>query len=105
VEDNGKVLGVPQKAAQDIVKNFISVVGNPQIISTTAYLYPEILEYKGKKIIRLHIPSSSEVHTLKKIIYDRVDDADVKVTATGQIAQMYIRKQSILRKNESSPMS
>jgi hypothetical protein len=32
---------------------------------------------------------------IKKVIYDRVDDADVKVTATGQIAQMYIRKQRI----------
>jgi ATP-dependent DNA helicase RecG len=50
VEDSGKVLGVPPNAARDIVKNFISMVGNPLIISPTVYLDPEILEYNGKKL-------------------------------------------------------
>ena len=39
----------------------------------------------------------------KKIIYDRVDDADVKVTATGAIAQMYIRKQNIFTEKKIYP--
>lgn len=43
----------------------------------------------------VHVSPSTEVHSYKKVIYDRVDDADVKVTATGAIAQMYIRKQNI----------
>ena len=34
---------------------------------------------------------------------DRVDDADVKVTATGQIAAMYIRKQSIFTEKKIYP--
>ena len=38
---------------------------------------------------------SSNHFRFKKIIYDRVDDADVKVTSTSTIAQMYIRKQNI----------
>ena len=38
---------------------------------------------------------SSNHFRFKKIIYDRVDDADVKVTSTSAIAQMYIRKQNI----------
>ena len=59
------------------------------------YLTPEILSYKGKTIIHVHVFSSAEVHSFKKVIYDRVNDADVKVTATAQIAQMYIRKQGI----------
>lgn len=50
---------------------------------------------EGHSIIHVHVPPSSEVHTYKKVIYDRVDDADVKVTATSQIAVMYIRKQNI----------
>ena len=40
---------------------------------------------------------------IKKVIYDRVDDADVKVTATGQIAQMYIRKQEIFTERRIYP--
>lgn len=44
-----------------------------------------------------------EVHSYKKVIYDRVDDADVKVTATGAIAQMYIRKQNIFTEKKIYP--
>ncbi|MDR1616020.1 MAG: putative DNA binding domain-containing protein [Syntrophomonadaceae bacterium] len=103
VMDNGEVLGVPPKAAQDIIKNFISMVSNPTILSPTVYLAPEILDYKEKKIICVHIPPSSEVHSFKKVIFDRMDDADVKVTATNQIAQMYIRKQRIFTEKKVFP--
>ncbi|MDR1538299.1 MAG: putative DNA binding domain-containing protein [Clostridiales bacterium] len=95
VEDDGSVAGVSENALQGIIKNFISMVSNPDIISPTVYLAPEELDYKGKKVVHIHVSPSSEVHSFKKVIYDRVDDADVKVTATGQIAQMYIRKQNI----------
>jgi len=95
VEDDGFVSGIPEKAAPDVIKNFISMISNPDVIMPTVYLAPEVLEYEGKNIVHIHIPPSSEVHRCKKVIYDREDDADVKVTATGQIAQMYIRKQNI----------
>lgn len=54
-------------------------------------------------IIHVHIPPSAEVHSFKKVIYDRVDDADVKVTATSAIAQMYIRKQNIFTERKIYP--
>lgn len=43
------------------------------------------------------------VHSYNKVIYDRVDDADVKVTATGAITQMYIRKQNIFTEKKIYP--
>ncbi len=95
VKDDGTVIGVPEKAAPDMVKNFISVVSNPDNFTPTIYLEPERIEYEGHTVIHVHVPPSAEVHSYKKIIYDRVDDADVKVTATSQIAGMYIRKQNI----------
>ncbi len=99
--DDGTVVGVPEKAAPDMVKNFIKVVSNPVLFSPTTYLVPEIIKYDEKHtIIHVHIPPSAEVHSYKKVIYDRVDDADVKVTATGAIAQMYIRKQNIFTERE-----
>ena len=89
------MLGVPKKAASDMVKNFIKVMSNPALFSPTIYLIPEIIKYdENRIIIHIHIPVSAEVHSYKKVIYDRVDDADVKVTATSQIASMYIRKQN-----------
>ena len=96
VLDDGTVSGIPEKAAPDMVKNFISVISNPALFSPTVYLVPEIVKYDEKRtILHVHIPPSAEVHSYKKVIYDRVDDADVKVTATSAIAQMYIRKQNI----------
>lgn len=104
VLDDGTVQGVPEKAAPDMVKNFIKVISNPALFSPTIYLVPEIMKYDEKRtIIHVHIPPSAEVHSYKKVIYDRVDDADVKVTATGAIAQMYIRKQNIFTEKKIYP--
>lgn len=104
VLDDGTVFGVPENAAPDMVRNFIKVVSNPVLFSPTVYLVPEIIKYDKKHmIIHVHIPPSAEVHSYKKVIYDRVDDADVKVTATGAIAQMYIRKQNIYTERKVYP--
>ena len=104
VLDDGTVIGVPEKAAPDMVKNFIKVISNPTLFSPTIYLVPEILKYdENRTIIHVHIPPSAEVHSFKKVIYDRVDDADVKVTATSAIAQMYIRKQNIFTERKIYP--
>ena len=100
VEDDGRVTGLPEKAAPDMIKNFIKCISNPNLLSPTVYLSPEIIEYQEKTVIHVHVPPSAEVHSYKKVIYDRVDDADVKVTSTGQIAQMYIRKQGFLQKRK-----
>lgn len=103
VDDNGVVHGLSKKTAQEMIKNFISMISNPDVISPTIYLSPEIIEYEGETIIRIRVPPSSEVHRYKKVVYDRVNDSDVKVTATGQIAQMYIRKQEIYTERKIYP--
>ena len=101
--DDGTVLGVPEKAAPDMIKNFISCIGNPALFTPTVYLSPEIIQYESKTIIHIHVLPGAEVYSYKKVIYNRVDDADVKVTATAQIAQMYIRKQEIFTERKVYP--
>ena len=103
VLDDGTVKGVPENAAKDMTKNFIKMISNPEVLSPTVYLSPEILKYEGKTVIHVHVPVSAEVHTCKKHVYDRVDDADVKVTATAAIASMYIRKQNIFTEKRIYP--
>lgn len=51
----------------------------------------------------MHITVSAEIHTYKKIVYDRVDDADVKVTSTFAIAAIYICKQDIFTEKRVYP--
>ena len=102
--DDGTVVGIPEKAAPDMVKNFIKIISNPTLFSPTIYLVPEIIKYdESHTIIHVHIPPSAEVHSFKKVIYDRVDDADVKITSTSAIAQMYIRKQNIFTEKKIYP--
>lgn len=104
VLDDGTVVGIPEKAAPDMVKNFITVISNPALFSPTIYLAPEVIkDEQGHSIIHVHIPPSAEVHSYKKVVYDRVDDSDVKVTATSQIAAMYIRKQNIFTEKKIYP--
>ena len=102
--DDGTVVGVSEKAAPDMVKNFVKVMSNPALFSPTIYLVPEIMKYdENRTIIHIHVPASAEVHSYKRVIYDRVDDADVKVTATSQIAAMYIRKQNTFTEKRIYP--
>ena len=103
VLDDGTVVGVPSGAAQDMVKNFISVISNPLCFAPTVYLVPELLLYEGKTVIHVHVPPGAEVHCYKKIVYDRIGDADVRMTATAQIAQLYIRKQNIYTEKKIYP--
>ncbi len=103
VLDNGEVEGIPEKSVPTLIKNFISCVGDSNLFNPTVYLAPEPLDYKGKKIIHIYVHPSSEVHSYKNVIYDRVDDADVQVTSTSAIAQMYIRKQNIFTEKKAYP--
>lgn len=82
VTNRGVIEGVPENAATEMIKNFIAVVSNPALFSPTLYLDPEIMKYNNKEIIHIHVPSGGDVCTFKKVIYDRVNDADVKVTST-----------------------
>ena len=75
VLDDGTVVGVPEKAAPDMVKNFIKVISNPALFSPTIYLVPEILPYDEKRtIIHVHVPliipgiSEPPVRTLRATI-------------------------------------
>ena len=84
VTDKGVVEGVPENAAPEMIKNFVSVISNPTLFFPTLYLEPEVMKYKGKTIIHIKVPTGGDVYTFKKIIYDRANDADVKDPVTGK---------------------
>ncbi len=95
VENNGTVQGVPLYAATDLAKNFIACISNPNLLSPTVYLEPELLEYEGKTIIHVRVPQDGEIHSYKGCIYDRVGDVDVKLRSSDQIADLGLRKRNI----------
>jgi ATP-dependent DNA helicase RecG len=48
ITDTGEICGVPEKAAPDMVKNFIKRIGDTNLFSPTVLLVPEILQYEEK---------------------------------------------------------
>ena len=95
IEDDGTVVGIPPNAVRDIVKNLISAMNDANLLNPPFCVLPESLDYNGFKIIRIHVPRSGDVHRFRGICYDRIDESDIKITSSDQIAQMYIRKRNI----------
>lgn len=95
VLDDGTVNGLPEKAVPEMIKNFISVISNQNLFAPTLSLEPSVVKYEGKTLIHIHVPVSAEVHSYKKVIFDRVGDSDVRTVSTSNIASMYIRKKDI----------
>ena len=92
VEDNGTVTGVAEGAAIDIQRNIANVVRNPKLFDPAVMLETEMVAVNGKTVVRIWVPMSPDVHRYKGVVYDRIADADVKVSAGSQISAMYIRK-------------
>ena len=95
VLDDGSIQGLNENSLQSTIKNFISIISDATMFNPTLFLIPEVIEIEEKKILHIHVPVSSEVHTYKRVIYDRINESDVKVTSTSRIAYLYIRKQNI----------
>ena len=92
VEDDGTVSGVPKNSIRNFIKNIITMLGNPEIITPTVHLFPELFEYKGEQIIHIHVPESNQLHSYKGVYYDRIGDADIKMKSSDVIALMFMRK-------------
>lgn len=55
----------------------------------------EEYEINGKIILYVYVPKSSQVHTCNKVVYDRIEDADVDITkSSAKLEELYLRKQS-----------
>lgn len=104
VSDTGEIIGVNRNCVKDMRKNFVNMLNNPQKISPTLYLPVEEYEIDGKIILYVYVPRSSQVHTCNKIIYDRIEDADVDISkSTSQMSELYMRKQSDFTEKKMFP--
>ena len=80
---------------KDLIRNFNNCLNNENLFNPTTVCAVEEVKIEDKVIIHAYIGASSQVHTLKGKIYDRIDDSDFVVKGTDPIAQLYIRKQNI----------
>ena len=94
VQDNGTVKGVSQASVVTMVTNVVNLSNNNQKLDPAFILYPQTYQLKGKAVIHIQVPASSQVHKTAGVVYDRSNDGDFKVTAPHQVADIYNRKRN-----------
>ena len=104
VKNDGAVEGVLEDCAQDIMNNIVTNANNPQKLNPPFYLSTQVIDYKGKKVIYVYIPESSQVHSTNGKIFDRNEDGDLDISRQSeQVTQLYLRKQTTYSENRTYP--
>ena len=94
VKDDGSVVGVDIEKIEDIKKDFVTTINNPQKFSPPLYLNIDAVEIDSKKILYINVPISNSVHSLNGKIFDRNNDSDINITGqNANIAKLYLFKQ------------
>ena len=70
VKNDGSVEGVLEISVQDIINNIVTNANNPQKLNPPFYLSADAIDYKGKKVIYVYVPESSQVHSTNGKIFD-----------------------------------
>jgi len=103
VLNDGTVEGVNAANAAAMMKNIVNVIGNPNVFKPSPYIEVDSFVWDGKTVIRVHAPVSGDVHSYKGDVYDRMGEVDLKIRATAQIADLYMRKRGIYTEREIFP--
>lgn len=104
VNDQGMITGIQSAAVDQIKKDFITAMNNPQKIDPPTYLSVEELQAEEKTVLRIYVPESSQVHRCNGRIFDRNEDGDLDITRqTRQVENLYHRKQSHYSENKVYP--
>ena len=104
VDDNGGVTGIDPGAIDQIKKDFVTAVNNPQKIMPSVYLSMEQVNIEGKQIVYIFVPQSSQVHTCNGKVFDRNHDADLDITGkSSMISNLYINKQTTYTESKVYP--
>lgn len=104
VKDNGDIAGVDKDAVEQLKKDFVTSLNNPQTLNPAFYLAVEDVEIDGKTILYINVPESSQVHRCKGKIFDRNEDGDFDITNnTNLVSGLYMRKQATYTENRIFP--
>jgi len=105
VNDAGEMAGVDPDYVEQIKKDFVTAINNPQKINPPCYLSVDEIQIDGKVILHILVPESSQAHGCNGRIFDRNEDGDFDITNhTAQIASLYQRKQATFSENKVYPL-
>ncbi len=104
VNDDGSIEGINPNEVDQVKKDFVTSINNPQKLIPPTYLSINEEAIEGKVLLRIYVPESSQVHRCNGRIYDRNEDGDLDITdQTVQVAHLYQRKQATYSENRLYP--
>jgi len=103
IGDKKDVVGVNASQAESLCKDLASLSNNPNKIEPVFLLHPTIIAFRGKKLIHVFVPASSQVHKTGGKVFDRSADGDFWIKTDDQIRQMYLRKSSYFSESTIYP--
>ena len=104
VKDNGSIVGIDEDTIEQIKKDFVTTINNPQKFCPPLYLNIETVDIENKKILYIQVPQSKSVHTLNGKIFDRNNESDINITGqSSNIANLYLLKQEIHTEDKVFP--
>lgn len=104
VSNDGSIQGISPNILEQIRKDFVTAINNPQKLTPPTYLAIDDAELQGKTLLHIYVPESSQVHRCNGRIYDRNEDGDFDITDnTVQVARLYQRKQATYSENKVYP--
>ena len=103
VSDDKSIEGIDAVIAGRMVKDLANLSNNPQKLFPSFLLESTMVEYKGKLLIHVFVPASSQVHRCNGKVFDRSADGDFELRTDEQIKNSYIRKNALYSENTIYP--
>ena len=92
--DSGEIRGVNPERVNEIKNNFVNVLNNPNKISPTLMLSLTEVDVKGKIVLYVYVPPTSQVQFCSGRIFDRNFESDINITNSGELAAQLISGKS-----------
>jgi len=101
--DDGVILGLPDDNIEQLKKDIVTALNNPDVVNPPYPLPVREAEYENKKLLYIRVPISSLVHKHAGIIFDRENDSDFRVPDERQISEIYFRKRQSFTETQIFP--
>jgi ATP-dependent DNA helicase RecG len=103
VADDGTVTGVARDSVDRIKTEIANLSNNPNKLDPPYLLFPHAEEIDGKWVIKVQIPTSSQVHRTRGAVFLRGEDGDYRITELNRIAGLVNRKLSFFTEQRVLP--
>ena len=102
--NDGKPIGVNPNSVNQIKKNFVSMLNNPNKTSPSLFLNFDEVSIEDKILLHVYIPISSQIQSCSGRIFDRNEDGDFDITNSADlVAQLALRKSTAYTEREIFP--